>query len=128
MSNPGRIFHGACGLLLVATLGLAACATQPGDWAAPAGESAAKEETQSANLQSETWKFDCKMFEGPPRHYPLDLVIELPGCIAGGVVVMGVILSLVAIAAPVAIIESASRQLPASDTEEEGIPGESEAH
>ena len=74
---------------------LAACANQTEDRAASTDESAAKEETQSADLQSETWEFDCKKFFGSDRDrslrkHPMDWVVALPVCTAGvGVVIAG---------------------------------------
>ena len=129
MNNPGRRFHRAFGLLLAASLGLAACANQTGNWAAPADESAAKVETQSADLQSETWKLDCKKRGNrPPRLHPLDLVIGVPVCVVKGtaaaVLLVGALAALVVILPPVMIADWASKQWPASDTEEKGIPGE----
>ena len=115
MSNTNGKFHKACGLMLAATLVLAACANQTGDWAAPVDESAAREDTQSASQPSKAWEFDCKFDR--LRDLPFDLVIGLPVCMAGSVVIVGAIATLVAITVPVAIIDWASEQSPASDVQ-----------
>ncbi|MFQ5763691.1 MAG: hypothetical protein ACE5GT_02075 [Rhodospirillales bacterium] len=91
-------------------------ANQTGDLAASADDSVATEETESAIPQTKTRGHGCK---------------NLPTCVAGGVGALGMIgvfATMLAIAAPFAILESASEQWPASDTEERGIPAESVAH
>ena len=94
-------------VIATACLFVISCAT-------PVDESAAKEETQSSELQSETWEFDCKskILKGPPRHYPLDLVIKLPVCSAVGFAKVPLLVvgfaALVAMYIPVAIADLAS--------------------
>ena len=115
MSNTNGKFHKACGLVLAATLVLAACANQTGDWAAPADESAAREDTQSASQPSKAWEFDCKFDR--LRDLPLDLVIGLPVCMAGSIVIGGAIAALGLMMTPVIIADWVSKQSPASDVE-----------
>ena len=129
MNNPGRRFHKACGVLLAATLGLAACANQTGDWKAPAAESAAREDTRSANPQSEKWELDCKKFVGNDRErgmprQPLDWMVTLPVCTVAGAALVAVggtvIVTTIAggvIMLPFKIIETAVKQSPASDVQ-----------
>ncbi len=117
----------------MATLALAACANQTRDRAASVDENTAKVETQSASLQSETWQLDCKKkFDGPSRLHPLDLVIGVPVCVVkdtvAAVVLVGALAAVVANLPPVLHADWASQQCRASDTEENGIPGESETH